>query len=142
REVDLDAAPGRGHDPTAGPQVEPVRREPRQFAVHAELETFGIRDAAQVRLEGDPMLSYASGHGRVEAHAGREPGVGIGEGGCRGDGSLARLDFQAIGIAQGDELARTLEVVVDSVDGRVVRVALHGCGSAAYRIGVGIVAPR
>ncbi len=71
------------------------------------------------------MFTDASGNRRVNAHAAGEPSLRIRpcvE--CCAHGRLARLDFQAAGVSQRDELARTLEIVMDSVNSGDVGVAV------------------
>src|ERR1700682_2248326 len=109
-EINLDGSSrDRGrHDAAAVPKVEPYRAECLYDAVHAELETVGIRHTAEVRFVGDTVFTHARRDGGIEAHAGVKRGC---------NGRLARLDFQAVSVAQNDELAGALEVVVDTLDG-------------------------
>ena len=86
------------------------------------------------------MASDARGDSGIEADAGGEAVVRIGaRGESGGDGFLSSLDFQAIVIAENDELAGALEIVMDTVNGGEVWVALVGGGAAGDFVGVGIV---
>jgi hypothetical protein len=123
RIINFDAATApRLHDP-AGPKIDPLGTQCGQNTIHAQLQTTGVRNAADVRLIADPVLAYTGGDGAVDSDASPEPSIGIRAREVRRrDGCLAGLDFQSV-TAQGGELARALEVVVDAVDRGEVRIA-------------------
>src|SRR5262249_56208309 len=62
--------------------------------------------------------------GGVEADAGRQPGVGVRDRGLRSDRRLAYLDLRAMAVAKRNELACALKIVMDSVGGGDMRVAI------------------
>ena len=92
------------------------------------------------------VLAYSGGDGAVKSDTGLKPGIGIrARQERRGDAGLSGLDFQSVTArgggpapalavtAQGGELARALEVVVDIIDGDDVRVAPAPSGALAVK---------
>jgi hypothetical protein len=130
-ERDLEAARSGGlQDPAAIAEVDAGRAHGGERAVDPELQAGGVRDAAEVRLVGDPPVTDARRHRRVEADAGRETVIGVRPGVEGGrDGRLPHLDLAHARVAQHHVLARSLEVVVGAVEGRDVRVAVEPQGA-------------
>ena len=114
REINLQ--PTRSHrfrDAAAVPKIAHCWAQRCQDSVYAELETAWIRHTADVRLAGAPMFTHSRCDGSAETHAGNGPVVGIGSRVKRRcGGRLTHLDFQTVKVAQDDELASALEVVV------------------------------
>src|SRR5579864_7098435 len=118
REINLKAARRRrGCDSTTLAKIDPVRAERFQCAIHAELETAGIRLTGEIGLIRYTIFTHARRDCRIETHAGSKPVMRIRPGTeCGCDGRLARLNFHAARITQRYKFTRTLEVIVDSAD--------------------------
>ena len=123
RAVDLAALTSRRGGVALGAHDQRRFAECRELAVHAQLHVVGIGFRAGAWLHGHASRAELGGHRRVDGHAVRDAGVGVRD---RYRGSrhwtLPRLDHEPV-FAQGSELARALEIVVNAVDGGQVRIA-------------------